>query len=39
MMKSAEDGPRNNPTRPLGLSMVRRILVQGRMRSQFVVSA
>ena len=39
MMKSAEDGPRNNPTRPLGLSMVRRILVQGRMRSQFVVIA
>lgn len=39
MMKSAEDGPHNNLTRSLDLSMVWRILVQGQMRSQFVVIA
>jgi hypothetical protein len=39
MMKSAEDRPGNELADPLDRPMGRRILVQGQMRSQFVVIA
>ena len=39
MMKSAENGLRREPAEPLGWPMSRRILVQGQMRSDFVVIA
>jgi hypothetical protein len=37
MMKSAEDRPRCDRAIPLNRPMGRRILVQGQMRSEFVV--
>jgi hypothetical protein len=39
MMKSAEDRPHGELPEPLDWPMSRRILVQGRMRSAFVVIA
>ena len=36
-MKSAEDRSRNDLAKPLNGAMARRILVQGQMRSEFVV--
>ena len=39
MMKSAEDRPSNELAEPLDRPTARRILVQGQMRSQFVVIA
>ena len=39
MMKPAEDRPRSELAQPLNRPMARRILVQGQMRSEFVVIA
>ena len=39
MMKSAEDWLRGDPADPLDRPMARRILIQGQMRSEFVVIA
>ena len=39
MMKSAEDRPSNELAEPLDRPMAQRILVQGQVRSQFVVIA
>ena len=39
MMKSAENRPGSELAEPLDRPMVRRILIQGQMRSEFVVIA
>ena len=39
MMKSAKDRPSGHVAEPLGWPMGRRILVQGQMRSEFIVIA